>query len=252
MIKTFSKWIAENDKTPNVYINNDVVLTIRQSWSRALVSRRLLRSLSSGWRRETTWAKLRSVCFRRNHKLLCDPRYNLAVVGSTILRTFPFKEHDASDMRRMLTRSAQTMNVIAYFVHTLGEAAWRRGQAGYKNDGLVCAVQAQTYITWWLLLVFQPVLMSARFLLCYASSTLALLQIYRKHCTEWALQLSRCQLVVEYFCKLLIICDNILLAIHCTIWSLFLSLSLLFPDLVSTSPSPCLSTHLYCHQQQSQ
>ena len=53
-------------------------------------------------------------------------QYSLAyVLGSTILRTFPFKEDAASDMHRMLIRSAQTINITitTYFVCTLGEAA---------------------------------------------------------------------------------------------------------------------------------
>ena len=124
-------------------------------------------------------AKLRSVCFRRNDKLLVCSTCTLQpgfVIGSTILRTFPFKEHAVSDIcigcwyarRRPWT-----------WLHTLS-ARWEKqhgiSPAGYKNDES-CTVQAQMYtIHQWL----------GQF-----NSRISTNFMVNIDCTEWALQLCK-------------------------------------------------------------
>ena len=105
-VKTFSKRIADNDNTLNTlrWFNN------YNKADRGHVARLICAQYVS------------SIMINK----LCPSQYRLAyVISSTILQTFPFKKHMASDMHRMPIRSAQTMNITVYFVCTL---AWRWGQ----------------------------------------------------------------------------------------------------------------------------
>ena len=146
-MKTFSKWIANNDKTPNT-----VRWFSRFNYDKA--DREHVATLSCV---QFVSDVMISCCVLH----MCSTACMAYVVGSTILRTFPFKEHAASDMDRKLIRSAQNRNITTYFVCTLGEAAWRQGQLVRRMMKPV--LYGHKTHRWWSLLVFQSVLMSDQF-----------------------------------------------------------------------------------------